>query len=357
MIVLTIGSDRSLFQPSRAQKRVASYGGLFTRMFIVVFTPRGFREGAISQNVEMVPTNSSSRLRYVWDAYRKAVAIIRGLREEERRLLIISAQDPFESGLAAWLTARAFGLPLQVQIHTDFMSPWFRRESFLNRIRYYLGRCIVGRASSVRVVSERIQGSIERLTTGPVAVLPIWSNLASIRPVNDETFSVLMVTRLTREKNVSLALRAFASFLRAGGTGILTIVGDGPMKESLRKEADTLGLAESVVFTGWRDDPSSWYAKADVFLVTSNYEGWNIGAYDAARAGIPVVMTDVGLAGEVVKDGENGLVVPVGNETAIAAALLNVYRNEAHLIPREISGMSFEQYLEAYRRVMEQSMV
>ena len=59
----------------------------------------------------------------------------------------------------------------------------------------------------------------------------------------------------------------------------------------------------------WTDDPFSYYKTADLFLLTSNYEGYGMAVVEAMAAGCPVIMTDVGLAGEVLIDKKDGLVV------------------------------------------------
>jgi glycosyltransferase involved in cell wall biosynthesis len=66
-----------------------------------------------------------------------------------------------------------------------------------------------------------------------------------------------------------------------------------------------------------------------VYVQPSYFEGWGLAVIEAAAAGVPIVMTDVGCAGEIIKDGENGLVVPPGNVTALAEALERVMKDEA----------------------------
>ena len=79
----------------------------------------------------------------------------------------------------------------------------------------------------------------------------------------------------------------------------------------------------------WRDDLASFYKSFDVFLLPSNYEGWGRAVIEAMAAGLPVVMTDVGLAGEVVKNNENGIVVPVGDRVRFVSAVIALARNPA----------------------------
>jgi len=90
----------------------------------------------------------------------------------------------------------------------------------------------------------------------------------------------------------------------------LWIVGDGKQRQALKHEVETRLIA-SVKFQGWQDDLDKFYNQADAFLLTSNSEGWGMVVVEAASFGLPIIMTDVGLAGEVIKDGESGIVIPV----------------------------------------------
>ena len=258
---------------------------------------------------------------------------LRGIREaqkllKEHRHDLITAQE-IEHALLAWRLSKKFSVPFEIQIHTDIFSPYFAKESIANKFRALLAKFLLPRASHVRVVSERIKKSLlqtinYKLST--VSVLPIFSetprgegNVKTKYP--DAGFIILMVSRLTREKNISLALRAFRKVVEKFSDALLVIVGDGPERESLELQAASYKLQANVFFEGWQNNLVPYYAGADIFLLTSNYEGFGLAAVEALSAGVPVVMTDVGVAGEIVQHGENGIVVPVGNEKKVAEAL------------------------------------
>ena len=96
----------------------------------------------------------------------------------------------------------------------------------------------------------------------------------------------------------------------------LWVVGDGPEQAHLETQAKDLGIFEKVHFWGRQADVAVFYKNADSYLLSSDSEGWGLVIVEAATYGLPILMTDVGCAGEFIYDGKNGLVVPVGEVKA-----------------------------------------
>src|SRR6185436_5341871 len=97
----------------------------------------------------------------------------------------ISAQDPFESGLAAYRIAKQTGTKLHLQVHTDLESPYFRKHSLLNRMRVILAHYLLPKADGIRVVSSRIKDSLLSTLHFPLStslcVLPVFVDTDKIR--------------------------------------------------------------------------------------------------------------------------------------------------------------------------------
>ena len=305
MRVLQVGADRSkrgvLFPGTDARARQAAYAAEFGDLDIIAFSlAQDDAEPSVEGALRIYPTSSPSRFGYIPDAWQ----IFRHLPRPE----VISAQDPFETGVAAYFLARIARVPLHIQIHTDFLSAAYRRHSIPNRIRALVARFILSRASRVRVVSERLKRSlVERgiKAESDVTVLPIFVDTGRFKEVAPDerlaarlsryTKKLLVVSRLEPEKNVALALHAFASFAQGGEC--LIIVGDGSKRRELEETAKNIGLFDRVFFEGERD-PAPYYALADLVLVTSKYEGYGAVIIEALAAGKPVLSTDVGIAKE-----------------------------------------------------------
>jgi glycosyltransferase involved in cell wall biosynthesis len=120
------------------------------------------------------------------------------------------------------------------------------------------------------------------------------------------------VGRLVPEKNYPLLLRAAAAIRDSD----LILVGDGPLREELRKQA-----GPHVSFLGQRADVSELLAGFDVFVLSSTTEGMSIALLEAMAAGCPIVVTAVGGNVELIKHMQTGLVVPPNDESALRGAI------------------------------------
>src|SRR3989344_630732 len=136
-----------------------------------------------------------------------------------------------------------------------------------------------------------------------------------------------MAGRLAPEKNFSLALNAMREVIKKINA-LLVVVGEGTERQKLEREVLS-GLEANVRFEGRQENLGEYYASADCFLLTSNYEGYARAATEAITSGLPVIMSDVGVAGEIVKDGENGLVVSVGDKNKFAEAIIKLAQDKA----------------------------
>jgi glycosyltransferase involved in cell wall biosynthesis len=343
MKVITIGTDRKLFEEGSAVRaRAMQYAAGMDELHIVVMSLSSLRlsETHIG-NLHIYPTSSHFRLSYIWDAYRLGKRIAR-----ERNLLpessVVSAQDPFETGLPAYFLHKKFGLPLQLQIHTDLFDARFRRHSLLNRIRVAIARHIIPRAQGIRVVSEPImmslQGEFPSLSAS-VDILPIFVDSEAIASAISEKnvrnlyphFSciVVMVSRLAPEKRIDVALSVFKRVLEAIPGAGLIVVGDGPERKHLEICAESYGLTGSVVFAGWQD-PIPYYKAADAFLFSSEYEGYGMSLVEAAAAGVPIVSTKVGIASTTLcEDGQNCFLCQPGDADCLAEKLIILLQDPA----------------------------
>jgi glycosyltransferase involved in cell wall biosynthesis len=132
---------------------------------------------------------------------------------------------------------------------------------------------------------------------------------------------VVDVARLASQKEHGTLLRAIALVRRRHADTRLVLVGDGELRRDLELLAGDLGLGDAVLFAGERDDVPDILASCDVFAHPASFEGFCLAVVEAQAAGVPVVATPVGGVRETVVDGVTGLLVPVGDVDALAAAI------------------------------------
>jgi len=134
---------------------------------------------------------------------------------------------------------------------------------------------------------------------------------------------LLAAGRLAQEKDHAGLLGAFARVVDRLPDVELWIAGDGPLRDALLRQRDALGLENRVAFLGARRDVPDLMRAADVFVLPSRFEGFGLVVAEAMASGTLVVATDAGGVAEVL-DG-TGIVVPPGDEDALAAGLLEAF--------------------------------
>lgn len=335
--VLTIGTDRKLFEDGSAiLSRQIEYAKKMKELHIIVFS---LRKDKLTEkkihNVYIYPTDSSSRIGYIFDAVKIGKKILK------KNDFVITTQDPFETGLVGYLLKRKFNLPLQLQIHTDFLSSYFK-NSLLNYIRVILATFLIPKADGFRVVSSVIADSIQK--TFPnirnVDMLPIFVDIDKFErtlPTKDIraeflhcTHLVLMSSRLTEEKSIDTAFLSLQNIIGLFPHVGLILVGDGPQRKKLEALANSLGLSLNIFFVGWQDNLISYYKNADIFLLTSEYEGYGMTLVEAGASGCPIVTTEVGLAKTTLfQNGVNSFVCPVSDVECITKHILELLDDQS----------------------------
>ena len=302
MKVLMISSDRNILVPnSSVSERMKEYGALVDELHIIVFAKKslGLKDTQLNSNVRVYPTNSFSRWLYPLDAIKIGKNI---------KASMITTQDPFESGWAGLKLKKILKIPLEVQLHTDPYSPHFR--GVLNWIRKIIMKNVLREADHVRNVLD----------------LPIYIDRKKIEgevkfDLHDKYgFKVvlLMVSRLAKEKNIGMALKALKKVREKFPETGLVIVGSGPEK---------FDAQDNVVFVGWQEDLASYYKTADIFIQTSDYEGYGLSLVEAGLSGLPIITTNVGIVTELEHD-RDAYIYPVNRPDLFTIGIIDLIEND-----------------------------
>jgi glycosyltransferase involved in cell wall biosynthesis len=188
----------------------------------------------------------------------------------------------------------------------------------------------------------------------PIILEPAFKEKTSMREDwYDEDWGpyILNVGRLELQKDQAMLLRAFERVRKIRPVKLL-ILGEGHERSNLERMVEQAGLKAHVKMPGFVPDPSRFMAKAALFVLSSRSEGFSLALLEAMFRGVPIVSTDC-LSGpaELLEDGKWGRLVPVGDEEALAQAMLEALEDAVapdyseHIRQFE-SGLVFEKYLE-----------
>ncbi|MFA7386485.1 MAG: glycosyltransferase, partial [Thiohalobacteraceae bacterium] len=139
------------------------------------------------------------------------------------------------------------------------------------------------------------------------------------------------IGRLSPEKDQELFLRAAAAYLPEDRDVSFVLIGIGPEEQRLRRLTDDLGIADRVVFAGYRSDMHSVYESLDLVVQSSVTEGMPNVVLEALLMRVPVVATGVGGTAEILADGKMGRLIPAGDLRALVDGMREVLTGSAHV--------------------------
>ena len=367
-----ISIDRGLLgkgQLGDVIERHIKYGQYVYQLDIIVFSNKNYDNYDLSNDVKSFPTKSKSKLWYCRDAVR----IGKELFSKTTYDLIIT-QDPFLTGLAGYFLKKKFKARLLIHFHGDFWSNWrWLVEHPLNFIYWIISKLVVVKnADAIRVMS---QGQKEKLIKAKISekkirVISTQINLNIFDKKDffpeDKVKIVLHVGRPDPTKDYRTLMKAFrltkkkfkdVAFIQCGGLDALAgLVGTNSQKlhrwllklvhkssqnpnkgEKLKsvlnhyKDVD-LGIIDKKLNLESYDKVTqdvlvTAYNLANVVILSSKSESFGKVLVEANACSKPVVSTATTGAKEIVQDGYNGFLVPIGDAKALAEKVLELLNN------------------------------
>jgi len=141
---------------------------------------------------------------------------------------------------------------------------------------------------------------------------------------------IVTAGRLEKQKNQTMLIDAFAELQRQNPEYTLDIFGEGTLRDELQAHIEQLGLMDYVNLRGSVSNLHEQMADAEIFVLPSNFEGLSNALLEAMMMGLPCIATNCAGCDEVIEDGVNGLLVPVGDTEALKKALLHLANNEEY---------------------------
>ena len=244
-----------------------------------------------------------------------------------------------KAGVAGRVAARLARVPIVVHtFHGHTFHSYF--GPLKTRLFLEIERTLARATDRIVAVNDRQRSEIAEYGVAPldkVVTIPLGleiepmldadrhrGHLKAELGVNGRHKLVGIVARLVPIKAHEVFLRAAARVHEREPNTLFLVIGDGERRDELERLSRELGLAEAVRFLGWRADMRQVYADLDVVALSSNNEGSPVALIEALAAARPVVSTDVGGVGGVVRHDQTGLLVGPRDPEAMAEAIVSL---------------------------------
>lgn len=246
---------------------------------------------------------------------------LRKICKEERPDVLISfmAEPNFRAVVAT------LGLPVKtiVSVRND------PNREYAGKLGHLVGKYILPMADGCVFQTEQAKAWFpKRLQKKSAIIMNAVAN-SFFEVQREGTLDVITLGRLTPQKNQQLLIRAFARISEKHPQRNLLIYGKGEEEATLQRLISDLGMEQRVFLCGATEQVPQVLARAGVFVLPSDYEGMPNALLEAMAVGVPSISTDCPCGGPamVIRDGENGLLVPVADEESLTKALEYILSN------------------------------
>lgn len=205
-----------------------------------------------------------------------------------------------------------------------------RKKIILKICNDLYNRCDVVISPSHLIKQQLIEYGIER----PITVVSNGMDLkrfsGKIKTLNQQAPKILHVGRISYEKNCDVVINAFKLVHEKFPKATLTIIGEGPAIESLKRQAEHLELKDAVIFTGFVPNAElhTIYPQYDLFLTASTMETQGLVVLEAIACGLPAVGVDSFALPELIQDGKNGYIAPAFDVKKLAELSIKLLSDE-----------------------------
>jgi glycosyltransferase involved in cell wall biosynthesis len=306
------GAERQLFYALKALKQ----GGAKLRLFCL--TRGEFWEGPL--------LDLGIPITWIGRHQSRLARLAQLMIELRQDLPVIIQSQHFYTNIYAATAARVFGLREVGALRNDCFSEVESIGRIMGSASLRLPRFIAANSQAA------IQKAIEMGLSG--SRLHLFRNIVDtdhFAPkfrAESQTVRIVAIGRLVKQKRFDKLLSMLAHINAPSHLPFKAlIVGDGPLRSQLEIQAAELGLQNAVEFKGAVADSREIYHQADLFVLTSDWEGMPNVVLEAMACGLPVVATKVGDVTDLIRDGETGFLADPQDEVKLVAALLKLLHN------------------------------
>lgn len=229
---------------------------------------------------------------------------------------------PFTEGVYCFTILSLLGTGIPI-IASERLDP-----AAMSPIRKFLKRLLLPYADWLVVQTQSIKDYFPKSIQKKTSII--------YNPVNEESLSpalpsregrlnrIISVGRLYPQKNQAMMIRAFAKVADEFPDWQLVIYGEGPLRAELESLVSSFKLQDRVLLPGRTEHVIEELRKSKIFCMSSDYEGMSNSMIEAICVGLPIISTKVSGTEELIKDGENGLLVEIGDESCMGDCMSNL---------------------------------
>ncbi|MGV3216515.1 glycosyltransferase [Clostridium perfringens] len=274
-----------------------------------------------NKKVKIYPINHKSKNKFL-----KIINIILGIKN------ILKKEDPdvvisFDSMINIYTLFVKLLYNKKVIISERNDPNQYPNSKFMRKIRNFIYRLcdgIVFQTDDARSYFKKIIQDKSTIIFNPISSnLPIWSGLSQEK-------TIITASRLTPQKNLPMLINAFNEISKEFNDYKLKIFGEGDLYNELYKQINELNINDRVTLEGFSNDIHNEMLSADMFIITSNYEGISNSMLEALAIGVPVISTDspIGGAKMFINNRKNGLLIKVGDTNELIKAMKAILLNK-----------------------------
>ena len=243
----------------------------------------------------------------------------------------------FQTTLAAALLQRRIGLPLVTTAHIGSLRHLTRPIRWVTAgYERTAGRLILARSTQVIAVSESVRKHLLTLGERPERITVVHNgvDLNRFRPSRSDSDRlrslplILFIGRLIANKGPQILLDALTELHLERVPFEAIFVGDGPLRAVLQRRANERRMAETIHFIGHTDDVATYLSQADLLIRPSFTEGMPLTVLEAMGSQVCVVASDIAGNRDLIRDHENGFLVPVGSSSYLAQAIRQLLQDQ-----------------------------
>ena len=307
------GMERMLLQLAPAQQAAGH------TVSVLALRPGPLEQEATDRSIRAKVLDSGS------GRFGRSIEAIRFFRAERPDIVHVHNPTSLHYAVLSKLVSRA---AIIVTIHGDHDT------------HARLGSPLEWRLTSAAVIVSHAAGKTLRLPSEAGRLIVVHNGIGTAAVNEEQRASArtefgagdacvgIMVARIDGRKGHGTLLKSLRVLDDLGGALKMWIVGDGPARAAAESEAARLGLGdERVKFLGRRSDIDRLLEGADFFVLPSDIEGLPLSILEAMAHGLPIIASNIGGVPEILQDDINGLLVPAGDESALASAIHRIVSN------------------------------